>query len=48
MPYMLIQNDIAERIIWITENSVCTMIKETQLSIEFWMQTAQTDAYLHN
>ncbi len=48
MPYMSIQNDIAERIIWITENSVCTMIKETQLSIEFWMQAAQTDAYLHN
>ncbi len=26
--YMLIQNDIAERIIQITENSVCAMIKE--------------------
>jgi len=35
MLYMSIQNDIAERIIQITENSVHIMIKETQLSIKF-------------
>ncbi len=33
--YMSIQNDIAKRAIQITENSVCIMIKEAQLSIEF-------------
>ncbi len=32
---MLIQNDIAERVIQITENSVYIMIKETQLLIKF-------------
>ncbi len=48
MFYMSIQNDIVKRIIQITENSVCAMIKETQLSIKFWVQAAQTDAYLHN
>ncbi len=46
--YMSIQNDVAKRAIWITENSVCAMIKEIQLSIEFWMQTVQTDVYLCN
>ncbi len=46
--YMSIQNDIAKRAIQITENSVCIMIKEAQLSIEFWIQAVQTDAYLHN
>ncbi len=40
MFYISIQNDIAERVIWITENSVHIMIKETQLSIKFWVQTA--------
>ncbi len=39
MLYMSIQNDIVKRVIQITENSVCIMIKEIQLSIEFWMQT---------
>ncbi len=48
MFYMSIQNDVVKRTIQITENSVHIMIKETQLSIEFWMQTVQTDAYLHN
>jgi len=48
MLYMSIQNDVAERIIWIMKNSVHIMIKETHLSIEFWVQTVQTDAYLHN
>ncbi len=46
--YISIQNDVAERIIQITENSVYIIIKEIQLSIKFWVQTAQTDAYLHN
>ena len=32
---MLIQNDVAEQAIQITENSVYVMIKETKLSIEF-------------
>jgi len=48
MFYMSIQNDVVERVIWTTENSVCAMIKEAQLSIEFWVQAAQTDAYLCN
>ncbi len=48
MFYMSIQNDVVKRTIQITENSVHIMIKETQLSIEFWMQTVQIDAYLHN
>jgi len=33
--YMSIQNDVAERAIRITENSVHAMIKKTELSIEF-------------
>ena len=31
-----------------TENSVCAMTKETKLPIEFWVQAAETDAYLCN
>jgi len=45
---MSIQNDVAKRAIQTTENSVHAMIKETQLPIEFWVQAAQTDAYLCN
>ncbi len=48
MFYMSIQNDVVKRVIWIMKNSVHVMIKETQLSIKFWVQTAQTDVYLHN
>ena len=46
--HMLIQNDVAEWAIQTTENSVCVMTKETELSIEFWVQAAETDAYLCN
>ncbi len=35
--YISIQNDIAERVIQIMKNSVHIMIKETQLSIKFWV-----------
>ena len=46
--HMLIQNDVAEWAIQITENSVYVMIKETQLSTEFWVQAAEINIYLHN
>ena len=46
--HMLIQNGVAEWAIQITENSVHTMIKETELSIKFWVQAVETDVYLHN
>ena len=45
---MLIQNGVAEWAIQTTENSVCVMIKEAELPIEFWVQAAETNAYLHN
>ena len=48
VPHMLIQNGVAEQVIQTTENSVHTMIKETELPIEFWVQAAETDAYLRN
>ena len=32
----------------ITENSVHVIIKETELSIEFWVQTVKINVYLHN
>ena len=46
--HMLIQNGVAEQAIQTTENSVHTMTKETELPIEFWVQAAETDAYLRN
>ena len=46
--HMLIQNDVAEWAIQTTENSVYVMTKETELSIEFWVQVTETDVYLHN
>ena len=46
--HMLIQNDVVKWAIQITENSVYIMIKETKLSIEFWVQTVKTDVYLCN
>ena len=45
---MLIQNGVAEQAIQTTENSVCVMTKETELPIEFWVQAAETNTYLHN
>ena len=45
---MLIQNDVVKWAIQITENSVHIMIKETELSIKFWVQAVETDIYLHN
>ena len=46
--HMLIQNGVAEQAIQTTENSVCVMTKETELSIEFWVQAAEINTYLHN
>ena len=46
--HMLIQNGVAEQAIQTTENSVHAMTKEAELPIEFWVQAAETDAYLRN
>ena len=48
VPYMSIQNGVAERAIQTTENSVRAMIKDAELPIEFWAEAAETDAYLRN
>ncbi len=48
VPYMSIQNGVAERAIRTTENSVRAMIKDAKLPIEFWAEAAKTDAYLRN
>ena len=48
VPHMSIQNGVAERAIQTTENSVHAMTKEAELPIEFWVQAAETDAYLRN
>jgi len=45
---MSIQNEVAERVIRITENSMRAMIKNAELPIEFWAEAAKTDAYLRN
>ena len=45
---MLIQNEVVERVIRITENSMRAMIKNAELLIEFWAEAAKTDAYLRN
>ncbi len=45
---MLIQNEVVERIIHITENSMWVMIKNAELLIEFWAKAAKTDVYLQN
>ena len=46
--YMSIQNGVVKQAIRMTENSVCVMIKETELSIEFWVQAAEINVYLCN
>jgi len=48
VPYMSIQNGVAERAIRTTENSIRAMIKEAELPIEFWAEAAETDSYLRN
>ncbi len=45
---MLIQNEVVERVIHITENSMQVMIKNAELLIEFWAEAAKTDVYLQN
>ncbi len=45
---MLIQNEVVERVIYITENLMQIMIKNAELFIEFWTETAKTDVYLWN
>ncbi len=45
---MLIQNEVVERIIYITENLMWIMIKNAELLIEFWTEVAKTDVYLQN
>ncbi len=39
--YMLIQNEVVERIIYITENSMQVMIKNAELFIKFWAEAAK-------
>ena len=46
--YMSIQNGVVERSIQTAENSIRAMIKDAGLPIEFWVEAAQTDAYLRN
>ncbi len=46
--HMLIQNEVVERIIYITENLMQVMIKNAELFIEFWAEAAKTDVYLQN
>ncbi len=45
---MLIQNEVVERVIYITENLMQVMIKNAELLIEFWAKAAKTDVYLQN
>ncbi len=45
---MLIQNEVVERVIYITKNSMQVMIKNVELLIEFWAEAAKTDVYLQN
>jgi len=46
--HMLIQNEVVERVIHITENLMQVMIKNAELLIEFWAKAAKTDVYLQN
>ncbi len=46
--HMLIQNEVVEKVIYITENSMWVMIKNAELLIEFWAKAAKTDVYLQN
>ncbi len=45
---MLIQNEVVERIIYITENLMQIMIKNVELLIEFWTEAVKTNVYLQN
>ncbi len=45
---MLIQNEVVERVIYITENLMQVMIKNAELLIEFWAEAAKTNVYLQN
>jgi len=45
---MSIQNEVVEKVICITENSMQVMIKNAELFIEFWAEAAKTDVYLQN
>ncbi len=46
--HMLIQNEVVERIIYITKNLMQVIIKNAELLIEFWAEAAKTDVYLQN
>ncbi len=46
--HMSIQNEVVERIIHITENSMQVMIKNAELLIEFWAEAVKTNVYLQN
>ncbi len=46
--HMLIQNEVVERIIYITENLMQIMIKNAELFIKFWAKVAKTNVYLQN
>ncbi len=46
--HMLIQNEVVERIICITENLMQVMIKNAELLIKFWTEVAKINVYLQN
>jgi len=44
--HMLIQNEVVEKVICITENLMQVMIKNAELFIKFWAKAAKTNVYL--
>ena len=46
--YNLIQNDVIERNIKITKNQIRAMIKNAELSIEFWFEIDKINVYIQN
>lgn len=48
VPYNSIQNGLSERHIRSTENGMRARLKDSGLPNEFWIDAAQSDAYLHN
>ncbi len=43
---MLIQNEVVEKIIYITENSMQVLIKNVEFFIKFWAKVAKINVYL--
>lgn len=48
IPHQSSQNGVAERAIQTTEAQVRAMLKEAKLPTDFWVEAAETDAYLRN